>query len=239
MVAPVGPFTLASDSSQKSSAFGARHTSGPGPVVAASRARELRSESIRPRRRWHCCPNNPPPGRALVGLRARWNRGVKVPDLRAAPGLNAFLRRIELIGVQRDPRTQGSLRLSPASALQARPVHGEGAGSHAFVPATPLGGQWIPEPREAEAREVAIVASSELGHAMMPQSEGQPGVEDDASSDVRLGGQTPQFVHYAGGLPRIVNQHPRRMLAEGLNEGDGVSRVERFVQDGGIAEQDV
>ncbi len=78
-----------------------------------------------------------------------------------------------------------------------------------------LGGQWIPEPREAEAREVAIVASSELGHAMMPQSEGQPGVEDDASSDVRLGGQTPQFVHYAGGLPRIVNQHPRRMLAEG------------------------
>lgn len=74
---------------------------------------------------------------------------------------------------------------------------------------------------------------------MMPQREGQPGVEDDASSDVRLGGQTSQFVHYAGGLPRIVNQHPRRMLAEGQNEGDGVSGVERFVQDGGIAEQDV
>jgi hypothetical protein len=29
------------------------------------------------------------------------------------------------------------------------------------------------------------------------------------------------------------------MFAEGLNQGDGIGRVERLAQDGGIAEQDV
>jgi hypothetical protein len=63
---------------------------------------------------------------------------------------------------------------------------------------------------------------------MMPQREGQAGVEDDAPSDVRLRGQAPKFVHDAGGLAWVVNEHPRGVLAEGLNEGDGVARVQRL-----------
>lgn len=101
------------------------------------------------------------------------------------------------------------------------------------------GGQGIPEAGEAKAGEVGFVARGEFGHAMMPQGEGKPSVEDDAASDVRLGGQAPHFVHQGRGIARMVKERPCWMLAEGLNKGDGVGRVERAVQDGGIAEQDV
>jgi hypothetical protein len=33
---------------------------------------------------------------------------------------------------------------------------------------------------EAEAGEVGFVARGEFGHAMMPQGESEPGIEDDA-----------------------------------------------------------
>jgi len=74
---------------------------------------------------------------------------------------------------------------------------------------------------------------------MMPQGEGEPGVEDDAPPDARLGGQAPQFVHYGRSIARIVKERPRRMLAKGLNEGDGVGWGGRVVHDNGIAEQDI
>ncbi len=74
---------------------------------------------------------------------------------------------------------------------------------------------------------------------MMPQCEGEPCIEDDAASDVRLGGQESHFVHHCRGIARIVKERPRRVLAEGLNGGDRVGWVERAVQDGRVAEQDV
>lgn len=44
------------------------------------------------------------------------------------------------------------------------------------------GGQRIPEAGEAEAGEMGFVARGELGHAKMPEREGEPGVEENAAS---------------------------------------------------------
>jgi len=41
-------------------------------------------------------------------------------------------------------------------------------------------GQGIPEAGESESGEVGFVAGGEFGHVMMPQGEGESGIEDDA-----------------------------------------------------------
>jgi hypothetical protein len=99
-------------------------------------------------------------------------------------------------------------------------------------------GQRIPDAGETKASEVGFMARGELGYPVMPQRESESGVENNAATNVRLGGQTPQFVHHTGTFAGIVEQRPGRMLAERLDDGDRVRRIERVLQDGGVAEQD-
>ena len=90
-------------------------------------------------------------------------------------------------------------------------------------------GQRIPNAGEAEAGEVGLIERGKLGHAMMPQGEREPGVEDDAASHVRLASPVPHVVHHAGRVTGIINQFPAWMLAELVNDGDGVGRIQRVL----------
>ena len=47
------------------------------------------------------------------------------------------------------------------------------------------------------------------------------------------------FVHHNRTVARIVEQRPRWMLAERVDDGNRVRRIERVFQDSGIAEHDV
>jgi len=99
--------------------------------------------------------------------------------------------------------------------------------------------QRVPHTVEAEAGEMSIIAGRELGHTMMSERQCQPRVEDDSTSDIRLGYQAPDVLHDSRNATRMVDKPPGRVTAKGLNERNGVRWVEGSSEDRWIAQQNI